>query len=925
LANGGEWVSLGTYSFTTAGGLVTITASSDLAPDGRIVSTCADAVRFIGVGGNYAPDGTIDSPVDNVTINIGESINFAGSGSDLDNNLPLTYHWNFGDKAIADAAVENPGLIQFNTPGIYAVTFTVIDALGMADSTPAIMVVTVNNTGNNIVPNGIIDTPVDSQTIAIGESIDFSATGTDPDNDQPLTYLWNFGDPDIPDSVLENPGLVQFNTAGTYIVTFTVTDGLSMPDLTPDVRYVYVLDAFDDDLIPQSGWSLHNDPSQAVGRPATNAFDGDPGTKWFTEVSDDASHPHEIQINLGKFYDINGFRYLPKQDGGINGRIDQYKFYVSRDGVNWGNPVAQGTFINSPTEKEIRFPVVVGKYIRLVALSEVNNLPYTSVAELNLLGGTFSGNLPPKSSINTPVANLTIGIGDSVSFTGTGSDSTTLPLTYLWTFGDPTIPSAKMEDPGSIQFDTVGMYIVTFNVMDSLGRANARPVTRVINVEVNSSDFLIPQENFSLQYVDSEESEGADGAASNAFDGNVTTIWHTEWSASDPPPPHEIQIDLGSAYEIYGLHYLPRQDGELDGTITEYEVYISSNGTDWDAPVATGTFPGDNNEKQIVFAPTPGQFIALVALHSVDNEPWTSAAEINVKGRCDTPYLKILQPENYALSPSADLSITTSVCLNETQHNGWGVKFTLDGGSEHIDYSEPYSITYEDAAKTEHTVEAVIVDDDGHDVIGSTTQDQVIQVGIGDYYVAIGDSITTGFLDDIPDDDSSQDGRNIEGGFTPVLNDLLTGEKGYPHTVAMEGIPGYTSSQGLAFLPTVLSRHPDSQYFLVLYGTNDAGGMFPVTPATFKANLQQMIDMIRSTGKEAYLAKVPYSKDAGLNSIYRDYNAMIDELVSENSITVEPPDFYTYFETNPDELVDDWHPDGNGYQSMADLWQAALQ
>ena len=141
----------------------------------------------------------------------------------------------------------------------------------------------------------------------------------------------------------------------------------------------------------------------------------------------------------------------------------------------------------------------------------------------------------------------------------------------------------------------------------------------------------------------------------------------------------------------------------------------------------------------------------------------------------------------------------------------------------------------------------------------------------------------------------------------------------------MEGIPGYTSTQGLAFLPTILSRHPDSQYFLVLYGTNDAGGMFPVTSATFKANLQQMIDIIRSTGKEASLAKVPYSLDTGLNEIYQDYNEMIDELVSENSIVVVPPDFYEYFENHQNEFNDILHPDGKGYQAMADLWQVALQ
>ena len=783
---------------------------------------------------------------------------------------------------------------------------------------------------SNNEPNVTIDTPVENVTISVGERVDFSGTGVGLDGNLSLSYLWNFGDPAIADSHFEDPGLIQFNTSGTYLVTLTIQDTGGRLDVTPATRYVHVLDNAPGGLISQKGWSLKYVDSEEVNyvyKPAINAFDGDPSTIWHTQWYSAAPRPpHEIQINLGKLYDINGFRYLPVQGGAINGRIDQYAFYVSSDGNNWGVPVAHGIFDNSPFEKEILFPVTTAKFIRLVALSEVNDMPYTSVAEINILGGVFSGNHPPESSIDTPSANITISVGDSVFFTGTGTDlDGNLPLSYLWDFGDPVIAHSVAEDPGYIKFKNAGTYVVKFTTVDALGRSDSAPATRVINVEVNNSDFLLSQAGWSLQYVDSEELVGVDGAATNAFDGNSATIWHTEWLNSNPPPPHEVQLDLGSAYEIFALHYLPRQDGETNGIMTEYEVYVSRDGINWGAPVATGTLAGDNSEKQIVIAPTIGQFIAVVALKSVNNQPWISAAEINVKGRCDIPYVKILQPKDYALYSSSDITIAPSVCLNDALHKGWGVKFTMDESIEYRSYSPPYWVTFSDSTMAEHVVRATIIDDNGDEVGGLNTQDQVVHVGVGDYYVAIGDSITAGVGDNFMEDNISYDGRNAEGGFTPILDNLLTGTKGYPHTVAMEAIPGSKSSEGLAWLPTVLSRHPNSQYFLILYGTNDAGGLFPVTPTTFKSNLQKMINMIKSSGKKAYLSKIPYSLDSGLNNMIQQYNVVIDRLVIDNNIVVIPPDFYSYFKLHQDELSDSVHPDGRGYQAMARLWQSTLQ
>jgi lysophospholipase L1-like esterase len=55
------------------------------------------------------------------------------------------------------------------------------------------------------------------------------------------------------------------------------------------------------------------------------------------------------------------------------------------------------------------------------------------------------------------------------------------------------------------------------------------------------------------------------------------------------------------------------------------------------------------------------------------------------------------------------------------------------------------------------------------------------------------------------------------------------------------------------------------------------------------------------------------------------YNQVVDELVSENNIGVMPPDLYSFFSNNPGQLSSGGlHPNGTGYQSMAQLWLDAL-
>jgi len=143
-------------------------------------------------------------------------------------------------------------------------------------------------------------------------------------------------------------------------------------------------------------------------------------------------------------------------------------------------------------------------------------------------------------------------------------------------------------------------------------------------------------------------------------------------------------------------------------------------------------------------------------------------------------------------------------------------------------------------------------------------------------------------------------------------------------------------------------------------GTNDADPFLPIPsgkglypgdpgyPGTYKDNMQQMIDAINGMGKQVCLAKPPITlgdtldgiqyvdPDTGVTNLQiKEYNQVIDELVNDlfNYITISPPNFYNYFKEidsatgDPrykDQFIDNLHPNGIGYQSMAQLWFDAL-
>jgi hypothetical protein len=143
---------------------------------------------------------------------------------------------------------------------------------------------------------------------------------------------------------------------------------------------------------------------------------------------------------------------------------------------------------------------------------------------------------------------------------------------------------------------------------------------------------LIPQANWSLISADSQETQGEDGKATNAFDGSTSTFWHTQYTGSVPTHPHEIQIDLGATYGLDGFHYVARQDNNTHGMVANYQFYVSTDKTNWGTAVATGTFNADASAQGVMFTRKTGRYVRFVALSEVGGNPWTSVAELRMVG-----------------------------------------------------------------------------------------------------------------------------------------------------------------------------------------------------------------------------------------------------------------------------------------------------
>ncbi|MFA9493359.1 discoidin domain-containing protein [Streptococcus sp. E17BB] len=169
-----------------------------------------------------------------------------------------------------------------------------------------------------------------------------------------------------------------------FVIRFKETDPSTRP--TPPSYEPYAQD--------KASWTVTtNSAANAGAREGAVALaqDNNLGTIWHSNYNNGIGTPNtlpaHVEITLPTPRDLETFIYVPRQDGGQNGLIKDYKIYAKADGAVDYEEIKAGTITDNPSQ--IQF-IDLGrrltnvKTIKFEALSAQNGQPFAAAAEFDV-------------------------------------------------------------------------------------------------------------------------------------------------------------------------------------------------------------------------------------------------------------------------------------------------------------------------------------------------------------------------------------------------------------------------------------------------------------------------------------------------------------------------------------------------------------
>ncbi|GAB6395995.1 discoidin domain-containing protein [Faecalimonas mobilis] len=347
--------------------------------------------------------------------------------------------------------------------------------------------------------------------------------------------------------------------------------------------------------------------SEAVGEaPRTNAYD-----KVDSKGDTIVSYDFDEGLN-----DESGNGYDAKD--AVNAKVEDKAFVLN----------GKESYVSTPLDrvgpgKELSFDITMKKpgmpgEILFEADAEYGTYDIR-IMEDGTLGFTREGydysfgyKLPVNQKVSLTIrtdGDVTSLIADGKKYSATGS------YTYEGDLKASNISRASL----SLPTERIGSKTNAVNaVIDNIVLTSKVVKEDLTEGAIDSKDFTVTADN-----------ENSDGKITNAFDNNISTIWHTKWSPDKKPLPAVITIDMKKNYDINGFYYMPRQTGN-NGYILEYTLEYQDASGNWQKAVDKGTWASNGSEKNVRFKPINTSKLRLTVTKGQND--FGSAAEFKVLG-----------------------------------------------------------------------------------------------------------------------------------------------------------------------------------------------------------------------------------------------------------------------------------------------------
>jgi len=405
-----------------------------------------------------------------------EVIYFNASASYDPNGVIVSYFWDFGDSTNATGVTVNH---SYADDGIYTVILTVTDNEGETSSA------TSTKTILNRFP--VASFTESAETVYTGESITFNASGSyDPDG-VIVSCFWDFNDGTNATGVLAEHAYVN---DGNYTVALTVTDDdgsvvaavatKTILNRSPSASFIYSpsypivgeIVAFNasasydlDGYVVDYAWNFGDNTTTTVATPIvshTYAIEGD-YTVTLTITDDDSATNNSTDVVMVRNYPTAAFTYSPDPPAKNQSIIFNASSSVPNGGIitsyQWDFGDGNITAVSGPILTHVYSSE--GNYTVVLNVTDSEGLS-------DSLSQTIRVGLSPVSSFTYSPA--TLYVGDTATFNASASyDPDGSIISYLWDFGDGSLP-VNETDPITIHvYVSDGVYSVALTVTDNEG------------------------------------------------------------------------------------------------------------------------------------------------------------------------------------------------------------------------------------------------------------------------------------------------------------------------------------------------------------------------------------------------------------------------------------------------------------------------
>ncbi len=507
--------------YTAAGGILS-----------NVVIPASTALIFVNNrdwGGNQLPTAVAQANPINGQAPL--DVQFTGSNStDTDGSI-TDYAWDFGDGSSSNVA--DPAH-TYASAGTFEAILTVTDDLGATDADT--ITITVNPAGNQP-PAAMIISPPAGVTLALNGTINIAGDATDfEDGSIPAAnFNWTA---DLPNGQTNYPAgsgtktiSTSTNLPGQYTLRLRVSDSDGLEDVAEIIFHVQngagnvspVAYFTASDTVGQApltidfNSTLSTDPDGSINSRNWNFGDGRSSSATNPSHTFDSAGNYTVQLTVTDNDGAAGVKLLPiiVTGGGnqpptavasANPTSGTVPLSVQFTGSN--STDADGSISNfdwnfddggSSTAADPSHTYnVAGSYQAWLIVTDDGGAKDTAFVAITV---NQTGNQPPTATITAPVSGANFTLGQTISFSGTGSDpedGTLAAGAFIWTSIAPDgieRPLASGVKSGSGVPLVAGAYTIKLKVTDSGGLSGTDEVqvtvtgTAKISAAIQSNDF----------------------------------------------------------------------------------------------------------------------------------------------------------------------------------------------------------------------------------------------------------------------------------------------------------------------------------------------------------------------------------------------------------------------------------------------------